>query len=94
MPICTSLTGLRKATPLKTLARTSREKKRFLLAEAGVLRPSEDQREILSSKDEELADSHVDLYTALARWSLELEEGRGVAYVPLAWSRLLLEGGA
>ena len=62
LSLLTPLEGLKKATPLRTLARVSREKKRALLTEAGVINPAEDQVEILAPKDLELADFHIDLY--------------------------------
>ena len=86
-----SVKGLKKAEPLKNLARIAMSEKRSLLMEIGIERPIDASVEALKAKDKEAADQHVDLCAAIVRWSLGLLESSKVQYVELTLSRLVLE---
>jgi len=81
-----------KATTLKTLLRVSIEVKKMILMEIGVTDPQCEQIEVLTPKNEKLADHQVDIFAVLVRWSLGFEHEQKVQYVPLSLSRLILEG--
>ena len=81
--------GEKKPVELRTLVRTPRWLKKWLLEAAGVYDPRFDVITKLEVNDQ-ASEDHLDLFAALVEWSFELGEGRKVKVVPaMLASRIL-----